>query len=97
VTDEIEEEDDLRQKEKRNDTSFNTSQGMDDHDAEIISERHPSIIAGANSSIQKPVSMSIKSSNNRKTGNFSISPITHDDIQIEARGTVGFSFGGQLG
>jgi hypothetical protein len=55
---------------------------MDDHDAEIISERQPSIVAGANSSIQKPVSMSIKSSNNRKTGNFSIGPISHDEIQM---------------
>lgn len=40
--------------------------------------------------------MSIKSSNNRKTGNFSIGPISQEEIQIQERGTVGFSFGGQL-
>jgi hypothetical protein len=65
ITDEIEDEINNRSIQKRNDTSLNTSFEADDLDVDIISERQPSIVAGTNKSIQKPISMSIKSSNNR--------------------------------
>lgn len=33
---------------------------------------------------------------NRKTANFTVNPIYQDDVKLEERGVVGFSFGGDL-